>query len=143
VAFAKGGVTNSKLLEVIGRTIMERGDIFPPYVARHTIIQRLLTAFAGYETRSAVVVMELVFREFMSLDKSVIEFSLVMEIAKALPYGQRHEILPYGIFKRISDIALAEGNEAEVSSLFRCYAQLGFEGLLVSSKRGGSEGRKD
>mmetsp|Transcript_11410 Transcript_11410/g.27560 ORF Transcript_11410/g.27560 Transcript_11410/m.27560 type:complete len:398 (+) Transcript_11410:3149-4342(+) len=152
VAFAKGGVRNTKLLEVIGRTILDRGVLFPPMNATTpatrpattaTTVQRLLTAFAGYETQSAVVVMEFLFVEFMSLDKTEIEFSLVMDIAEALPNGQRNEILPHGIFQKISDIALAEGTETEVCVIFQKFAQLGFEEVMVSSKCGGSNGRKN
>ncbi|KAL3944278.1 MAG: hypothetical protein SGBAC_001623 [Bacillariaceae sp.] len=141
VAFAKGGVTNSNLLEVIGRTIVERGDLFPRTASttKPTTLQRLLIAFCEYETPSAVLVMELLFREFMSLDssevESEIEISLVMDIAKALPFGQRNDILPYGILKQISDIALTKGTKEEVFTIFQIFYKLGLEEMVVPSKK--------
>jgi len=132
VAFAQGGVTNTNLMEEIGKILLKRADIFP--AADATRIQRLITAFAGYETPSAVMIMEFVFREFMSLDK--IDSSLIADIAMALPFGQRNDILPFGILKRISDVALTTGTKEEVFIIFEQFSKLGFDGIESHNSSG-------
>lgn len=139
-AFARGGLMNTKLVELIGTTIVARADMIPMDASK---LQQLVTAFAGFETPpTSTLVWELLFRSFMEVDKSEIDLSLVIAVAKAIPFGQRKEILPDEIMKRILELSLEKGTESdiqEVFPIFSQFAQLGLNGRVMSHGKRSSD----